>query len=141
MVRSGESSGSLVEVLRRMAAHYQQFSEVQGKFVTAMIYPMMVCLVGVGLMLFFMYFMLPRFIEMFQGFNVDLPLPTRMLISIGYIFSHLWTLLLMVIVTGLIIFGIARFKATEEGRRKFDLWKMNAPIFGKVVKLNLFAQF
>src|SRR5208283_1091793 len=76
MVRAGESSGALVDVLRRMANHFQQFAEVQGKFATAMIYPAMVCLVGVGLVLFFIYFMLPHFIDMFKGFNIELPLPT-----------------------------------------------------------------
>src|SRR5215510_11272838 len=43
MVRAGESSGALVDVLRRMAAHFQQFAEVQSKFVTALIYPALVC--------------------------------------------------------------------------------------------------
>ena len=87
MVRAGESSGALVEVLRRMADHFQQFAEVQGKFTTAMIYPALVCSVGIGLMLFFIYFMLPKFIDMFQGFSLDLPLPTRMLI-INWLHVH-----------------------------------------------------
>ena len=54
-------------VLRRMATHFQQFAEVQGKFTTAMIYPLIVCCVGIGLVLFFIYFMLPQFIDMFDG--------------------------------------------------------------------------
>jgi type II secretory pathway component PulF len=139
MVKAGEQSGALVEVLRRMATHFHQFAEVQGKFITAMIYPLMVCLVGSGLMLFFIYFMLPQFIKMFEGFNVALPLPTRILISFGYFCTHLWWVGLMLI--GLFIFLFQRFKATEDGRRKWDRWKMNVPIFGKVIKLNLFAQF
>jgi type II secretory pathway component PulF len=139
MVKAGEQSGALVEVLRRMATHFQQFAEVQGKFVTAMIYPLMVCLVGTGLMMFFIYFMLPQFIKMFEGFNVALPLPTRMLISFGYFCTHLWWVGLLFL--GLVIFLFQRFKATEDGRRSWDRWKMNAPIFGKVIKLNLFAQF
>jgi type II secretory pathway component PulF len=139
MVKAGEQSGSLVEVLRRMATHFSQYAEVQGKFVTAMIYPFMVCLVGVGLGLFFIYVMLPQFITMFQGFQVELPLPTRMLIQIGYVFTHFWWLLILVLLALVGVFK--RFKATPEGRRKLDIWKMNAPIFGKVIKLNLFAQF
>jgi type II secretory pathway component PulF len=107
--------------------------------VTAMIYPFMVCLVGVGLGLFFIYVMLPQFITMFQGFQVELPLPTRMLIQIGYVFTHFWWLLILVLLALVGVFK--RFKATPEGRRKLDIWKMNAPIFGKVIKLNLFAQF
>jgi type II secretory pathway component PulF len=139
MVKAGEQSGSLVEVLRRMATHFNQYAEVQGKFVTAMVYPFIVSLVGIALGLFFIYFMLPQFVTMFEGFNVELPLPTRILIEIGWIFTHLWWLLILVV---LAIAGLfKRFKATPDGRRKLDIWKMKAPIFGKVIKLNLFAQF
>ena len=69
MVKAGEQSGALVEVLRRMAHHFQQFAEVQSKFTSALIYPALVVCVGIGLILFFIYFMLPRFIEMFTGFE------------------------------------------------------------------------
>jgi type II secretory pathway component PulF len=139
MVRAGESSGALVDVLRRMAAHFQQFAEVQGKLVSAMIYPIMVCCVGMGLVLFFIYFMLPHFVEMFNGFNVELPLPTRILIRVSYVFTHFWWLVLLVLVAIAIVFN--RFQAAEGGRRKLDELKMNLPVIGKVVRVNLFAQF
>jgi len=126
-------------VLRRMATHYNQYAEVQGKFITAMVYPLMVCLVGIALGLFFIYVMLPQFVTMFQGFNVELPLPTRILIKIGWIFTHLWWLLILMVLAAAGLFK--RFKATPEGQRRLDIWKMKAPIFGKVIKLNLFAQF
>ena len=139
MVRAGEQSGALVQVLRRMAAHFQQFAEVQSKFTSALIYPALVVCVGLGLILFFIYFMLPRFIEMFTGFDVELPLPTRILIKISYVFQNFWWLLLLIVVAVVIVFR--RFKNSESGRRKLDEFKMKAPIFGKVVKLNLFGQF
>jgi type IV pilus assembly protein PilC len=139
MVRAGESSGALVDVLRRMAGHFQQFAEVQGKLTSAMIYPIMVCCVGVGLILFFIYFMLPHFVLMFQGFKITLPLPTRMLISFGYFCTHYWWLGIALVIAGLIIFK--RFQATQMGRERLDQWKMNVPVVGKVVKLNLFGQF
>jgi type II secretory pathway component PulF len=139
MVRAGESSGALVDVLRRMAAHFQQFAEVQGKMTSALIYPVMVCAVGVGLVLFFIYFMLPKFIDMFQGFGVELPLPTRILIQTSYVFTHFWWLLLLGLAAIFILFR--RFQKTEGGRRKLDQVKMNLPIIGKVVRVNLFAQF
>jgi type II secretory pathway component PulF len=139
MVRAGESSGALVEVLRRMASHFQQFAELQGKFVTAMIYPLLVCSVGLGLMMFFVYFMLPKFTDMFNDFGVELPLPTRMLIGLSYVATHLWWVIIIVLVALFVVFK--RFQATEGGKEKLDRWKMKAPVFGKVVKLNLFAQF
>src|SRR5208283_37626 len=62
MVRAGEQSGSLVEVLRRMANHFQQFAEVQAKFTSAMIYPILVICVGLLLVVLFMMVVMPKFI-------------------------------------------------------------------------------
>jgi type II secretory pathway component PulF len=139
MVRAGESSGSLVEVLRRMAKHFQQFAEVQQKFTSALIYPAMVVILGIGLVTFFMTVMMPKFIDIFNGFNVELPLPTRMLIAASHLFTSWWWLLVSVIILAVILFK--RFQASEVGRRKLDEWKMKVPVLGNVVKLNLFGQF
>jgi len=139
MVRAGEQSGSLVEVLRRMANHFQQFAEVQAKFTSALIYPAMVCCVGAGIITFFMFFMMPRFVQIFNGFNVQLPLPTRALIGFSNFILHYWWLLAFLIIIAVILFK--RIQASEEGARKLDEWKMKAPVFGKVIKLNLFGQF
>jgi type II secretory pathway component PulF len=122
-----------------MASHFQQFAEVQGKMTSAMIYPLMVCCVGAGLSLFFIYFMLPKFTEMFNDFGIILPLPTRMLIALSYIMTHFWWLVLLVVAAAIILFK--RYQATEDGRRKLDQLKMKLPVIGKVVKLNLYGQF
>jgi len=139
MVRAGESSGTLVQVLRRMATHFQQFAEMQGKFKSAMIYPVMVICVGILLVVFFMTFMMPKFIEIFNGFNVELPLPTRMLIVTSDIFTKWWWLMGLGVIAVVILFK--RFQASETGRRKIDEWRMKAPVFGKVVQINLYGQF
>jgi type II secretory pathway component PulF len=139
MVRAGESSGALVEVLRRMADHFERFAQVQSKFASALVYPAFVSVVGIGIMFFFMTYMLPKFMTIFQGMNVPLPMMTQILIGISHLFSDYWWLMLVIAVLVLILFK--RFQATAEGRRKIDQWKMNAPVIGKVVKLNLFGQF
>jgi type II secretory pathway component PulF len=139
MVRAGESSGALEDVLRRMADHLERFAQVQSKFSSALIYPAFVAVVGVAIMFFFMTFMLPRFMNIFEGMNVQLPLLTRMLVGISHVFAGYWWLMLLVVLAVVILFK--RFQSTEEGKRRLDLWRMNAPIFGKVVKLNIFGQF
>ena len=141
MVRAGESSGSLVEVLRRMATHFNQFAEVQAKFKSALIYPAFVCVVGICIVAFFMFFMLPRFMAMFTGFTVALPLPTRMLMGFSNMVTNpwFWSILIPCLLAVVVLFF--RFRATPHGKIKMDEWKMKAPIVGKVVKLNLFAQF
>jgi type IV pilus assembly protein PilC len=139
MVKAGEQSGALVEVLRRMGDHYERFAEVEAKFRSAMIYPMFVCGVGVAISIFFMTVMLPSFMKLFEGMNIQLPLMTRMLIGFNNFIKHWGWVIVGVIVAIVIIFN--RFRATAHGKRTIDGWRMTAPIFGKVMRLHLFAQF
>jgi type II secretory pathway component PulF len=114
---------------------------VQSKFKSALVYPAMVCVVGAGIVAFFMFFMLPRFMGMFTGFQIALPLPTRMLMKFSEMVTNgwFWAILIPCVLAVIVLFF--RFRATEQGKRKMDEWRMNAPIVGKVVKLNLFGQF
>jgi type II secretory pathway component PulF len=78
--------------------------------------------------------------SIFEGMgNVTLPVVTQMLVGISHMFSSYWWLMLSVVLAVVIVFK--RFQATEAGQRKIDQWKMRAPVFGKVVRLNLFGQF
>jgi len=140
MVRAGEQSGALEEVLRRMSQHFERFAEVQSKFKSAMIYPLMVCLVGVVLVVFFMTKVLPQFMGLFASFEgVTLPVTTQMLISTSNFLTRWWWLLILVGLGVSLLF--VRYKATPSGRRTVDRIKLRLPIFGKVVRLNLFGQF
>ena len=139
MVRAGEQSGALVDVLRRLSDHFNRFAEVQSKFKSALIYPAVVMSVGIGIVIFFMTFMLPRFLTIFEGLKVPLPLATRILVNISHMFSDYWWVMILLAITVVVLFK--RFKASEDGRRKIDSWKMNAPVIGKVFRLNMFGQF
>ena len=139
MVRAGESSGALVEVLRRMADHFERFAQVQSKFTSALVYPAFVTVVGICIMFFFMTYMLPKFMAIFEDMKVPLPMMTQILVSISHLFANYWWLMIMLVIAAVVLFK--RFQATAEGRRKIDHWRMNAPLFGKVIKLNLFGQF
>jgi type II secretory pathway component PulF len=107
--------------------------------VAALIYPAIVACVGVVIIIFFMTFMLPKFMTIFQGLKVPLPWATRLLMDISNAFSRYWWLMALIAVAVAVIFK--RFQATEMGRRKLDSWKMNAPVLGKAVRLNIFGQF
>lgn len=139
MVKAGEQSGALVEVLRRMADHFEKFAAVQAKFTSALIYPAFVAVVGIGIIIFFMTFMLPKFMTLFGNMAVQLPASTQLLMDISKLFTGYWWL--MLIVLGAAILAFRRFQNTEEGKHKIDEWKMKLPVFGKVMKLNLYGQF
>src|SRR5438445_8609594 len=93
MVRAGEQSGALVEVLKRLADHYERFAEVQSKFVSALIYPAVVACVGVVIIIFFMTVMLPKFMSIFEGMKIRLPMSTQLLMNSGHFFSSYWWLM------------------------------------------------
>ena len=139
MVKAGEQSGALVDVLRRMADHFERFALVQSKFTSALIYPAFVSVVGIAIVIFFMTYMLPKFLTLFGNMQVELPMMTQILIKISGVFTRYWWLMAMVIVAAYVIFK--RFQATDAGKRKIDEWKMRVPVFGKVMKLNLYGQF
>jgi type II secretory pathway component PulF len=139
MVRAGESSGALVDVLRRMAAHFERFAEVQSKFVSAMVYPAIVAFVGVTIAIVFMVKILPTFISIFEGMEMQLPLMTQILVDLSNFLRSYWWLLVLIGIALFIL--VRRYQASPQGKRNMDEWKMRAPVFGKVVRLNLFGQF
>jgi type II secretory pathway component PulF len=139
MVKAGESSGALESVLRRMADHFERFAQVQAKLTSAMIYPAFVAVVGTSIMFFFVYYMLPKFMSIFQGMDVPLPMMTRGLLKVSGLLKGYWWLIIGSLLAAVIVFK--RVQTTEEGRRKIDRFKLTAPIFGKVMKLSLFGQF
>jgi len=139
MVRAGESSGALIEVLRRMAAHFERFAEVQSKFTSAMVYPAIVAFVGAGMAVLFMVKILPTFISIFEGMDMKLPFMTQVLVDVSDFLRGYWWLLVMIAIAVSIL--IKRYQSSPHGRRKIDGWKMRAPVFGKVICLNLFGQF
>ncbi|HEV8544587.1 MAG TPA: type II secretion system F family protein [Verrucomicrobiae bacterium] len=140
MVRAGEQSGALVEVLQRLATHFERFAEVQAKFTSALIYPAVVACVGVGIMIFFMTYMMPKFMSIFEGIKgLQLPMTTLFLMNSGKFFGHYWWAMVLVILTLVVLFK--RFQSSTAGRRTLDRWKLNAPIFGRVNKLHLYGQF
>jgi type IV pilus assembly protein PilC len=91
------------------------------------------------IMFFFMTVMLPKFMSIFQGLNVPLPMSTQILVGVGDFFKSYWWLLLGILLCIIMLFK--RYQASDHGRRMIDHWKMNAPVIGRVVKLNLFGQF
>lgn len=141
MVRAGEQSGSLQEVLRRLAEHYERFAEVRAKVQSALIYPVLVMLVGLAIVVVFIVKILPTFLSLFEGMKAQLPASTQLLIGISNFFRNpAWLLTLaLAAVAASIVF--LRFRSSEVGRRLLDRWKLNAPLFGKVMRLYLFGQF
>ncbi len=139
LVRAGEASGTLDEVLLRLTKHYEQVGEVRDKVTSALIYPVIVGCVGIGTIIFFMTFMVPRFAQMFAEMRQKMPLPTRILIGVSDLTLHYWWVpVLLAVVGGLVLKQRLR---TPAGRVAFDRWKLKLPVIGPVITTGAFAQF
>ncbi|MBL69429.1 MAG: type II secretion system protein [Verrucomicrobiales bacterium] len=147
LVRAGEQSGGLVEVLRRLAEHYEKFAELRHRVTSAMVYPLFVLAVGVVMAFFFMFFMMPRFQQIFEsmtgpgGKKVELPAATKLLLAASETFSNVWVMAGLVIFLVVLVVLIKRYLAGPDGRRAFDGWVLNAPLLHRIVRPNLFGQF
>ena len=139
MIRAGEQSGALEEVLYRLAAHFERFAEVRQKFVSALIYPIIVGTVGLSIIILFMTVILPKFTQIFTDMKVPLPASTQALITISSISATYWWLAPILVLVFLIVYR--RYRATSAGRHSIDRWKLTLPVIGKVFRLNLFGQF
>jgi len=139
MVKAGETSGSMVEVLTRLADHYERFAEVRSKVTTALVYPLFVMGLGVVLIFIFMSYILPKFMAIFDGMNVNLPTSTRILQGMSDFFSAYWWLI--------IIFGFVfsvlmkRYFATTSGKRRLHGWLLTAPLVSRIARPTYFGQF
>nr|ADI22603.1 type II secretory pathway, component PulF [uncultured verrucomicrobium HF0500_16O23] len=139
MVKAGESSGSMVEVLKRLADHYERFAEVRQKIISALVYPVFVMGLGFLLIFVFMSYILPKFMTIFKGMKVQLPLSTRILEGMSGFFENWWWLVL--IIGGLHVFFLKSYLSSPRGRERFDGWILEAPLISRIVRPNLFGQF
>lgn len=129
LVESGEASGSLAVVLNRLAAYLERGAEFKKRIISALIYPLILLSASLSALLFLTIKIIPTFAEMFQGFDMKLPLITVMLINAST-FLRKFSLLIIV---GLIGAGVAfkKYLQTKNGRQAFDRLKLKIPLLGE----------
>jgi type II secretory pathway component PulF len=130
MVQAGEASGKLEEVLNRISFFLEYDIETKARIKSATRYPKMVFGALIGAFLFAIYFIIPKFMGMFKSFKTELPLPTRMMIGLHYIFSNYWYIIFGVI--GIAVGLFYWYVRTDQGRLNMDIVKIRMPIMGPV---------
>lgn len=132
MVRASEMSGSFAKMLDRIAAYLTQQIETRKMVVGAMIYPGIIGTMAIGVTVFLLTFVLPRFAMVFKGKEDALPKPTKFLMSLSDFMVSYWYL----IVGGLVVatVGFFLFIKTDVGRLWFDKTKLTMPLFRKMFR-------
>ena len=130
MVAAGETSGTLEEVLLRLAEILEKRVHLAAKVKSAIAYPLMMIFVAVGVVVFLMSVVVPSITTIFIEMNRALPWPTRFLISTSaFIKTYL---VLIAIVVCAAFFGIVAGYTTKNGRLFADRTKLKLPLFGKL---------
>jgi len=140
LIRAGEVGGVLEEALQRLSLFLEKDVELRRKIRSALTYPTIVIVFAIGIVIFLVSFIIPRFVDVFSDLGIkDLPAATKLLIDISNFITTKWYFL----IGGLILFLIVwkAFVNTHFGRRVVDRLKLKIPIFGKLHHKICLARF
>lgn len=139
MVKAGEAGGDLEQVLNRLADYAQTEDQLISKVRSAMAYPVLMAVVGLGTIIILLAFVIPRIVTIFQDINQSLPLPTLILINLSsFLVRYGWIVLLAILITAFIIY---RQSKTSEGKFIIDKIKIKVPVAGNIIIKTEIARF
>jgi general secretion pathway protein F len=139
MIRAGEASGALDQVLVRLANFMEAQARLKAKIMGAMLYPaIMVGVAGIILVILFVV-VIPRITKIFSQVKAELPIQTKLLILMADVVKGYWFILIPVLVMTGVFFN--RWRKSKTGRPVWDRFVLSAPIFGTVVRMVAVARF
>ena len=131
LVKSGETSGKLDEVLLQMADGLEKDREFQARIRGALIYPVVVIGMMIAVIIIMMVFVIPKLVALYSQSTIELPLPTKILIFTSNLFVNFWWAIILVIVG--IAIGITRWNKTPEGRYFIGKTLLKTPLIGVII--------
>jgi general secretion pathway protein F len=133
MVRAGESSGALDQILYRLAEFLDKQLALKNKVTNAILYPAIMLVVGTLVLFFLVTFVVPKITAVFAHSKQALPWPTLVLMEVSHFCSDYWMVLLAMVLAG--IWGTRRFMRTEMGHVMADRWLLKLPLIGQVARM------
>lgn len=138
LVRSGELSGKLGEILLRLADNLEKEREFKNKLKGAFIYPIIIVACMFVIMFIMVTFVLPKLLGLYKDFNVELPFSTKILIGISNFSARFWPLIFVLIVVSFYFFK--KYLSTKIGKKSFDQFILKLPIFGNISSIFLLVE-
>ncbi len=141
LVRAGEVGGVLDDTLERLATFLEEDLKLKRKVKAAMTYPVIVMVMAVGIVIGLVTFIVPKFMELFKDFNIEMPPATQFLISCSQFLTN-WTndIILVGTIFGLSV-GIKAIKRTKTGKKYYDMAMLKVPVFGSLNHKIALARF
>lgn len=139
LVTAGEVSGTLDKALERIADQQEKDAEIASKVKGAMLYPMIVLVVILGVVIFMLTTVVPQIENLYVSLKKDLPLITNVMVQASNVIKRFWPILVILAVIGVIY--LRRYLKTEQGTRHFDKFKLNVPLFSDLFRKLYMARF
>jgi type IV pilus assembly protein PilC len=139
LVRAGESSGKLDVILKKLADNMEADRELNSKFKSAMIYPIVILVAMMAVMLILMVFVMPKLTTMYEGMQIELPATTKMIINVSN-FMAKYIYLILIVIVGLVIV-IRSFFSSERGKNFVSEIIGKVPVFGKITLMKDYSSF
>jgi len=138
-IAAGEQSGNLDKAFQTVHEHFDKQAKMAAKVKSALAYPLFVLVIAVLVVVVLMVKVVPTFLAIFESYDAELPLPTRMLIAISNFFVKYWMPMLAIIIIVFIVYKV--YGRTEEGRMNLAKWSLKVPILGNIQVLNAASEF
>lgn len=139
MVRAGEASGSLAIVFERLSEFERTRDDLRGYILSALAYPSLLVLVGIGSILVLMNFVVPRFASVFEESRIEMPLPTKFLLEGSKFLQNYGLMILIALIAGAI--ALYSFVRTRKGRLWWDTLRLRVPLLGDALRKAETARF
>jgi len=139
MVKAGETGGFLEETISRMAVYLENSQALKEDIRSALIYPLVLSIVGGAAVVVLLTFVVPKFTMIFSDMGRALPLPTILLLAVSNGLRHYWWVILLFVMG--VFFYLRYYLKNESGRRWWDGLKFKLPLFGKLYKEAAVANF
>jgi type IV pilus assembly protein PilC len=139
IVRSGETSGKLEEVLNYLADEVEKNYDMVSKLKNSMIYPIFIIVALVGVGVFMMVFVLPELITVIEESGGELPMATKIVIAVSnFLQSYLWLVIILIVGA---VFGFKHIAKTKKGGAILDKMRISLPVFGNLFRLIYIVRF
>ncbi|RJP46332.1 MAG: type II secretion system F family protein [Armatimonadetes bacterium] len=139
LVRAGQASGKLDTVLLQLAENLEKEREFKSKVKGAMIYPIVVVTMMVGVMLVMVFFVMPKLMGLYKDSDMDLPLPTKIMMALAGFLLNFWWLIIIMTIIAFIFYR--RYSETPNGRIVIDKIILKTPVVGRIVKMVILTNF
>ena len=131
LISAGEATGNIRDVLERLISHFNEQKEFRRKLIGAMAYPIFICVIAIGVVIFFVLFLLPRLQTLLNSLGGKLPLSTKLLITFADVFVVAGPIFAGLLV--ITVIGVYRWRRTDAGKIASDGLLLRVPIAGSFV--------